>query len=154
MREQYIKQVKKELHLPRKAKKEIVRDLNEVFTSALEHGETEQQIIERLGAPKVFAANTEEQLGAGSTIPKYRKDMMSGILALVVSVVSFVIYGMIQSQQLPDGVIGQADAMTTIQIEGIFRADISYVILAIGFISIVIAAIQFFRSICKNRRQP
>ena len=49
MKEQYIKQVEKELSLTRKAKKEVVRDLNEVFASALEHGETEQQVIERKG---------------------------------------------------------------------------------------------------------
>ena len=47
MKEQYIKQVEKELSLPRKMKKEVVRDLNEVFASAMEHGETEQQIIQR-----------------------------------------------------------------------------------------------------------
>ena len=41
MKEQYIKQVEKELSLPRKMKKEVVRDLNEVFASAMEHGETE-----------------------------------------------------------------------------------------------------------------
>ena len=63
MKEQYIKQVEKELCLPRKEKKEVVRDLNEVFASALEHGETEQQVIERLGTPKEFAENTAEQLG-------------------------------------------------------------------------------------------
>ena len=34
-----------------------------VFASALEHGETEQQVIERLGTPKEFAENTAEQLG-------------------------------------------------------------------------------------------
>ena len=49
MKEQYIKQVEKELFLPHKVKKEIMRDLNEVFSSALEHGETEQQVIQRLG---------------------------------------------------------------------------------------------------------
>ena len=47
MKEQYIKQVEKELSLPRKMKKEVVRDLNEVFASAMEHGETEQQVIQR-----------------------------------------------------------------------------------------------------------
>lgn len=66
MKEQYIKQVEKELSLTRKAKKEVVRDLNEVFASALEHGETEQQVIERLGTPKEFAENTAEQLGMTS----------------------------------------------------------------------------------------
>ena len=54
MKEQYIKQVEKELSLPHKAKKEVVRDLNEVFASSLEHGETEQKFIQRLGTPKEF----------------------------------------------------------------------------------------------------
>lgn len=50
MREQYIKQVKKEfgLYLPRKKRHEVIRDLNEIFCSALEHDETERQVIERL----------------------------------------------------------------------------------------------------------
>ena len=52
MKEQYIKQVEKELSLPRKMKKEVVRDLNEVFASAMEHGETEQQVIQRFGHTK------------------------------------------------------------------------------------------------------
>jgi len=63
MKEQYIKQVEKELSLPRKMKKEVVRDLNEVFASAMEHGETEQQVIQRLGTPKEFADSTAEQFG-------------------------------------------------------------------------------------------
>lgn len=79
MKEQYIKQVEKELCLPRNEKKEVVRDLNEVFASALEHGETEQQVIERLGTPKEFAENTAEQLGIDSTAPQKRK----GIILMV-----------------------------------------------------------------------
>lgn len=52
MKEHYIKQVKKELLISRKQKNDVLRDLDEVFTSAMEHGETEQQVIERLGSPK------------------------------------------------------------------------------------------------------
>ena len=52
MKEQYIRQVEKELNLSRKAKTEVVRDLNEIFNSAVEHGETEQQVIERLGTDR------------------------------------------------------------------------------------------------------
>ena len=48
-------------------KKEVVRDLNEVFASAMEHGETEQQIIQRLGTPKEFADSTAEQFGIDNT---------------------------------------------------------------------------------------
>ena len=53
MKEQYIKQVEKELNLSRKAKTEVVRDLNEIFASATEHGETEQQVIERLDTKRI-----------------------------------------------------------------------------------------------------
>ena len=45
MKEQYIRQVEKHLTLPRKAKQEVIRDLNEIFASALENGETEQQVM-------------------------------------------------------------------------------------------------------------
>ena len=74
MKEQYIKQVKKELSLPCKVKKEVLRDLNEVFTSALEHGETEQQVIQRLGTPREFADSTAEQFGIDNTISKKTKN--------------------------------------------------------------------------------
>lgn len=80
MKEQYIKQVEKELSLPRKMKKEVVRDLNEVFASAMEHGETEQQIIQRLGTPKEFADSTAEQFGIDNTTLK--KGTVSFLLLL------------------------------------------------------------------------
>lgn len=73
MKEQYIKQVEKELSLPRKMKKEVVRDLNEVFASAMEHGETEQQVIQRLGTPKEFADSTAEQFGIDNTTLKKKE---------------------------------------------------------------------------------
>lgn len=128
MKEQYIKQVEKELSLTRKAKKEVVRDLNEVFASALEHGETEQQVIERLGTPKEFAENTAEQLGIDSAAPQKRKGIISSVAALVVAVAAFVIYATTQSGKVPDGAIGQADAMTNIQVEGAFGFDASQII--------------------------
>ena len=84
MKEQYIKQVEKELSLPRKMKKEVVRDLNEVFASAMEHGETEQQIIQRLGTPKEFADSTAEQFGIDNTKSKKRNGIISTIAALVI----------------------------------------------------------------------
>lgn len=89
MKEQYIKQVKKELSLPRKMKKEVVRDLNEVFASAMEHGETEQQIIQRLGTPKEFADSTAEQFGIDNTKSKKRNGIISTLAALVIAVAAF-----------------------------------------------------------------
>ena len=110
MKEQYIKQVEKELSLTRKAKKEVVRDLNEVFASALEHGETEQQVIERLGTPKEFAENTAEQLGIDSAAPQKRKGIISSVAALVVAVAAFVIYATTQSGKSAGR--GQSDKQT------------------------------------------
>ena len=148
----FIKQVEKELSLTRKAKKEVVRDLNEVFASALEHGETEQQVIERLGTPKEFAENTAEQLGIDSAAPQKRKGIISSVAALVVAVAAFVIYATTQSGKVPDGAIGQADAMTNILVEGAFGFDASQIILAVGVIAVTIAIIQIIRTVRKNRR--
>ena len=63
MKKQYIRQVRKDLHIPRSAKTEVVRDLQEIFASAAEHGESEQQVAERLGTPREFADRTAEQFG-------------------------------------------------------------------------------------------
>lgn len=89
MKEQYIKQVEKELSLPHKAKKEVVRDLNEVFTSALEHGETEQQVIQRLGTPKEFADSTAEQFGIDNASSKKGKVSFLRLLRLLLRLLPF-----------------------------------------------------------------
>ena len=122
MKEQYIKQVEKELSLPRKMKKEVVRDLNEVFASAMEHGETEQQIIQRLGTPKEFADSTAEQFCIDNTKSKKRNGIISTLAALVIAV------------------------------EGAFAFDISQILLAIGFAATAIAVLLIIRTIHKNRR--
>ena len=147
MKEQYIKQVEKELSLPRKMKKEVVRDLNEVFASAMEHGETEQQIIQRLGTPKEFADSTAEQFGIDNTKSKKRNGIISTLAALVIAVAAFSVYAV-----TPEGAIGQADATTNIQIEGAFAFDISQILLAIGFVATAIAVLLIIRTIHKNRR--
>ena len=51
--------------------------MNEVFASAMEHGETEQQIIQRLGTPKEFADSTAEQFGIDNTNSKKRNGIIS-----------------------------------------------------------------------------
>ena len=62
MKEQYIRQVKHHLYLPRKQKQEVLRDLEEIFASAQEHGETENQVMERLGDPKEYAHEVQKPL--------------------------------------------------------------------------------------------
>lgn len=152
MKEQYIKQVEKELSLPRKAKKEVVRDLNEVFASALEHGETEQQVIERLGTPKEFADSTAEQFGVDNTVFKKRKDIISTLVAFIISVTAFSIYAVTRFGKVPKDAIGQAYATTNIQVEGTFGFDVSQIILAAGFVAALIVVLLIIQTIRKNRR--
>lgn len=152
MKAQYIKQVKKELHLPRREKAEVLRDLNEIFASALEHGETEQQVIERLGTPKEFADSTAEQFGIDNTALEKRKRLFACVSALLIGAVAFVLYAVAKMEIAPAGAIGQADAMTTMQVEGGFGLHALQIILTVGVIAAVFAIVQGIRFIPKSRR--
>lgn len=152
MKEEYIKQVEKELFLPRKAKKEVMRDLNEAFASALEHGETEQQVIQRLGTPKEFADSTAEQFGIDNTSSKKHKGIISALVALIIAAIAFSIYAVTQLGKVSEGTIGQANATTNIQIQGALGIDVSQITLAVGFAAAIIAILLIIRTIRKNRR--
>ena len=151
MKEQYIRQIKKELSLPQKRKKEVMRDLNEVFASAIEHGETEQQVIQRLGTPQEFADSIAEQLGIDNTAAKKRKGIISTLVALIIAVTAFLVYAVTQSGKVPEDAIGQANATTNIQIDGVFILGVSQILLGIGLIATVIAVLLIIRIIHKNR---
>ena len=152
MKEEYIKQVEKELFLPRKAKNDVMRDLNEAFASALEHGETEQQVIQRLGTPKEFADSTAEQFGIDNTSSKKHKGIISALVALIIAAIAFSIYAVTQLGKVPEGTIGQANATTNIQIQGALGIDVSQITLAVGFAAAIIAVLLIIRTIRKNRR--
>ena len=98
MREQYIRQVEKELPIPRRAKREVIRDLREIFASALEHGETEQQVIGRLGTPREFAESTAEQLGIDITTSQNQKSRIWGIAALTAAAAALA--GLVSDEEL------------------------------------------------------
>ena len=111
MKQQYIRQVKKALNLPREQKAEVLRDLDEAFSSALEHGETERQVIERLGTPDEFAGSIHEQLG-----------------------IAFFM----RAERPAQNIIGQADAMTNMQIVG-SGVDMFWLMIALGCIALAAA---------------
>lgn len=73
-------------------------------------------------------------------------------IAICIAVIAFVVYGIIQSETVPQNAIGQANDMTNIQVEG-FGIDIPVIILIIGIIAIVFAVFQLIRTIVKIRRQ-
>ena len=130
---------------------EIISELNN-SASALEHGETEQQVIQRLGTPKEFADSTAEQFGIDNASSKKRKGIISALVALIVAVVAFSIYAVTRLGKAPEGAIGQADATTNIQIESALGFDVLQIILAVGFAAAVIAVLLIIRTIHKNRR--
>ena len=151
MKEQYIKQVEKELSLPRKMKKEVVRDLNEVFASAMEHGETEQQVIQRLGTPKEFADSTAEQFGIDNTTVKKRNGIIFYSCCACLSRLLPFRYMLLHNQEKY-----QKEQSTSrrdnkyIQIEGAFAFDVSQILLTIGFVAMAIAVLLIIRTIQKQ----
>ena len=150
MKEKYINQVKRELAVSKKQKKEVLRDLDEVFTSALEHGETEQQVIARLGSPKDFAGNIHEQLGIDCLAQQRRKNLLHITIAALAAVAAFSISFLIKALRIPQNVIGQADAMTSIKIEGTAIDPVTLFSL-LGIVAVVVVILSAVRFILKNK---
>lgn len=87
MKERYIRRVKRQLCVSRRERAEIVRDLEEIFSSAAEHGETQMQVIERLGAPKAFADNAAAQFGVNN---RKKRRMTRGVAATAVAAILLI----------------------------------------------------------------
>lgn len=118
MKHLYMKQVKRNLKLPRKAKLEVLRDLDEAFASAHEHGETDQQVIVRLGTPEEFSESVQEQFRSACA-GKCKWKKQAGIAAaFFISVIAFATACLIHLSRPAENMIGQADAATAIQISG------------------------------------
>ena len=146
MKEQYIRQVARNLHVPRKTKTEVLRDLDEAFVSALEHGETEKQVMERLGPPEAFAETMQEQLGVCHAQKLDWKKQAVLIFFVLISAAAFSAAFLIHVSTPASNVIGQADAATTIQIAG-GGIDVFGVLILLGCIALAAAIYFIVRSI-------
>lgn len=153
MKEQYIRRVKRALNGSRRVKKEVIRDLNEIFASAAAHGEAEEQVIERLGAPEEFAGSAAESLGLDVAARRNRRGLISCVVSAVVAALALAAYAGIRLNSVPDGAIGQADAMTGIQIEGALRFDASQIMAVLGGIALALAIFQMIRALRGDRRK-
>ncbi len=146
MKEQYLRQVARRLSLSRRKKREVLRDLEEAFASAQEHGETEEKVLERLGSPEEFCAGVEEQLGVrqgrGGTAP---------ILLTACGAVLLGLFAAAQAGRPPEGAIGQADAATTIQVESAFPFDPAWLLLGLAALLLLWAAALVLRRRRKER---
>lgn len=113
-RKKYIQEVKKKLNCSRTEKEEILRDLNEIFDSAAEHGESEAAVMNQLGKPQDYV----EALGCLK-----RSEPMSGKRKAAIAVagtgLAVSLYCLIKSRMvsIPDNVIGGGDAMTMIVLQ-------------------------------------
>ena len=152
MKKQYIRQVRKDLHIPRSAKTEVVRDLQEIFASAAEHGESEQQVAERLGTPREFADRTAEQFGFDPAVRRRRNRLIQIAISLAVAA-AFALYAAAAAQRVPPGAIGQADAMTNIRVEGA-GFDVTLLLLAAGILAAAFAILPLIRAARSGRRTP
>ena len=142
MKKQYIRQVRKDLHIPRSAKTEVVRDLQEIFASAAEHGESEQQVA---------VDRTAEQFGFDPAARRRRNRLIQIAISLAVAAAAFALYAAAAAQRVPPGAIGQADAMTNIRVEGA-GFDVTLLLLAAGVLAAAFAILQLIRAARSGRR--
>ena len=66
MKKSYCQQVRNWLLLPREMAATVQADLEEIFAEAAAQGESETQVIARLGPPRQFATAMNESLGAAA----------------------------------------------------------------------------------------
>lgn len=130
-------------------KDEILRDLQEAFDSALEHGETEQDVIERLGSPAEFAGDIEDQRGIKRK--RHGKTALIWVLALL-SAALFAVYAASRMMRPPENTIGQADAMTSIQVYCDGLPVVPALLLLLGTAAGVAAVILAVRYIRERRK--
>ena len=139
MKEQYIRQVAHHLSLPRKQKREVLRDLQEIFASALEHGESENQVIARLGDPQEYARGVEAPLEKRSG----KGFLLGFILSCVLCVGAVILFLSTLNLWVPANAIGWGQSSTSIQVAG--GVDFSPLLLILAAVGLVCAVWFAFR---------
>ena len=149
MRRQYIRRVKRALCLAGAEKQEMIRDLQEIFDSAAEHGESEAQVVARLGSPKEYAYHIHEQLGMLDEIRKRRKTGVRIAMLGALAVVLFLVGGISLYMRTPAHVIGQADAMTRIQVSGGW-IDPVWILMILGVLALAVGIYLWLHQLRKR----
>lgn len=137
-KEKYIKAVKRKLSVPDDLKSSVLEELRETFDSAKEHGESESDLIKRLGTPKEFVKDviksadlTNEQ----QKCIKQRKNIIRVIIAFIIAAAAFTGYFIFRSASMSD-VIGYAESSTNIQVMGGFE-DILFIMFYIAVFAVI-----------------
>lgn len=94
MIEKYVRKIIRKLHCSRARKKELRKQLMSDMQSALEQGETQQDIIERMGSPIEIAADFNQGF-TKEELTKYKREKWLkwiAIILVVLVVLAAVIY--------------------------------------------------------------
>lgn len=146
MKQEYIQQVGRALPLPRQQKREVLRDLEELFASAREHGESEVQVLDRLGSPEEYAKEVLAQTGF---VPKPGKAALGLALSALVCGVCLALFTWSQSGRLPENAIGGAMGSTGIQVAG--GVDLSPLLLVLAAVGLM-GAVFFVLWLLRKRK--
>ena len=93
VRNKYIRLVSRNIKVSKRRKREIISDLEELFELAERNGESEEQVIERLGEPEMFAMNCVESLLEETE--QSNRNKRGVILSMVLSMYVTIINGSI-----------------------------------------------------------
>lgn len=121
-KEKYIKAVKRNLNVPDDLKSSVLEELSETFDLAKEHGESESDLIKRLGTPKEFVKDVIKSADLTSEQKKcikQRKNIIRVIIAFIIAAAAFTGYFIFRRVSMSN-VIGYADSSTNIQVMGEF----------------------------------
>ena len=93
---QYLEEIMRRLALPKATKKRIRQDLEQDIQSAIEHGETLEQAIQRIGRPEDVARDFNESLAApaASLSGKQKAAKVFLIIVIVLCSLSLISTGM------------------------------------------------------------
>ena len=132
-RKQYTREVKRRLKLDRTDREAVLRDLDEIFETALQQGEQDDAVIARLGEPAAFAASFGVSKGW-----KWKRALWWVVTAAaVVLLLAAVALAIGQHQTM--GIIGGADGPTAILVSG--GIDPVLLLLGAGLLAAVVSVL-------------
>ena len=150
---QYIHRVRRALTAPRATRDTILRDLQEIFASAAEHGQSEAEVIDRLGPPVDFARAAEEQLGVDRPRRLRRRMLLCTLPAAALSALFLALFGLFRSfpPHSSVGVIGGADGPTANYVTSAPSSPAAPALLLLALLCAVFAILSFLLYLRKHR---
>lgn len=143
-KEKYIKSVKRKLNVPYDLKASVLEELREAFDSAKEHGESENDLINRLGTPKEFVNDVIKNADLTDEQKKYikqRKNIIKVIIAFIIAAAAFMGYYIYQRMSMGN-VIGYANSSTNIQVIG-GSENIVLILLYTAFFAVIVGLLIY-----------